>query len=313
MPVRILAILIAGLVLVLPASARADRASELAARGEELAKAGRLTEAIDTFKQADRIRPRASHACLIALAYFRRELWPQAEVYLDACRVRSGANDPLPEWFALAHQQLVERLATADVAAVEIRVEPVELAATASIGMSSFLPDERFAPQIVHLSPGTHVITATVEGHPAAQQTIEVKGRSKLTVRFDFAAAGGVSVLAPAPPTRRRSRVPWMVTAIGGAVVVAGAGFHVFAFKPVRDRLIDATDDTPDPALYDANEGSFETRRAVTIALYGLGAAAVITGLVLRAGRYGDEPDRAARITLGATDGGAVVGVEWSR
>jgi hypothetical protein len=312
--VRILAILIAGVVLVQTTSATADRASDLAAQGEALAKEGRLTEAIAAFKQADQLRPRATHACLIALAYIRRELWPQSEVYLDACRVRSGATDPLPDWFALAHQQLVERLATADVAAVEIRVEPGALAATAAIGISSFLPDEKFAPQTVHLPRGTHTISAAVPGHDPQQQTVVIDGTTPRTVVFDFTAGKPITDPLPPPELRPPSRVvPWTLTAIGGAVLAGGVAYHVFAFKPVRDRLIDATDSTPDPALYDANEGTFDTRRKVTIALYAVGAVTLITGLVLRATVYDAPAERAPRLTYDAVRGGAIVGVEWRR
>lgn len=304
----------AGLVLAVAVSspAHADRATQLVARGEQLAKDGQLDAAIVAFKDAERARSRASHACLIALAYIRLQRWPQAEIYLDACRVRSSAKDPLPKWFALAHQQLVEQLDTADVAAVEIRIEPVALADTAAIGVSTFAPDEQFAPQTIHLPRGKHVITATVEGNRQAQQTIEVTGTSRLTVAFDFRTDAGVAVIVPARPVQPKRRVvPWTVTASGGVVLAAAAAYHLFAFKPVRDKLIDATDDTPDPALYDEYEGKFDTRRTVTIALYGVGAAALITGLVLLATTDADE--RPARLTYDATHGGAIVGLEWSR
>jgi hypothetical protein len=62
-------------VLVASSTARAElTAVELEARGEALAKTGRYGEAIEAFKAADHIQPRASHACLIALAYARRDL-----------------------------------------------------------------------------------------------------------------------------------------------------------------------------------------------------------------------------------------------
>ena len=74
-------------------------------------------------------------------------------------------------------------------------------------------------------------------------------------------------MIVPARPVHPKRRiVPWTVTASGGVVLVAAAAYHLFAFKPVRDKLIDATDDTPDPALYDEYEGKFETRRTVTVA-----------------------------------------------
>src|SRR5688572_8864518 len=102
--VRILAIVVAGL-LAASGLAAADDREELQAKGEQLAKDGRFVEAIDAFKAADLIQPRASHACLIALAYTRRELWPQAELFLSVCHHRAKGGDPLPEWVPLAEQQ----------------------------------------------------------------------------------------------------------------------------------------------------------------------------------------------------------------
>src|SRR5690242_5920614 len=70
--VRFHAIVVAGLWCALPAPVHAETPAELQAKGEQLAKDGRFSEAIDAFKAADRIERRASHACLIALAYTRR-------------------------------------------------------------------------------------------------------------------------------------------------------------------------------------------------------------------------------------------------
>ena len=53
--------------------AHAESPADLQARGEDQARQGHYTEAIDSFKAADRLEPSAAHACLIALAYVRRE------------------------------------------------------------------------------------------------------------------------------------------------------------------------------------------------------------------------------------------------
>jgi hypothetical protein len=291
------------------------------ARGERLAKAGRLTEAIEAFKTADRIEPRARHACLIALAYIRRELWSQAEVFLAACRDRADPQNPLPDWFDLAERELRERLATSEVAPVVVRVEPASAAIDAQVAISSFAPDERFAPRTIHLPVGTHLITATHAGREVRKEVVVVN-RVPREVVLDFTASAptGASTQAlrgePVPArsrSRSRSRwVPQVITAVGGALVVAGAGYHVFAFKPTRDDLADAADD-PDPAAYNRLEDRFDSRRRATLALYGVGAAAVITGLALRMTVYRDRPEDAVRVSAGVVDGGGVVGLEWQR
>src|SRR4051812_16006045 len=98
--VRALAFVVA--LVVGAAAVAAETPAELSARGEQLAKEGRFSEAITAFKAADAVEPRAKHACLIALAYTRRELWPQAEIFLDLCRTRATATDPVPDWVPLA-------------------------------------------------------------------------------------------------------------------------------------------------------------------------------------------------------------------
>jgi len=153
---------------------------ELRARGEQLAKDGHYSEAIDAFKAADRVERRASHACLIALVYTRRELWPQAELWLAQCQARANASDALPEWVPQLTTLLAERLEHVDVAPIDIVVEPRD--ANAAITVSSFAPDEVFAPRSIHLPPGRHTIRASAPGYRSAQQDIEVVGRTPLRV-----------------------------------------------------------------------------------------------------------------------------------
>src|SRR4051812_38168470 len=115
--------LVVAATLALHGSARADEADDLATQGEELARRAEYAQAIEKFKAADRARPRALHACMIGLAYLRRQLWPQAEVFLARCRKRAVGTDTLPEWMADAEAQLTTQLASAPVTAVEIIVK----------------------------------------------------------------------------------------------------------------------------------------------------------------------------------------------
>jgi hypothetical protein len=316
--VRTLAVAIAGVCLLAPLRAHGETASELVTRGEQLAKEGRLSDAIDAFKQADRIEPKARHACLIALAYTRRELWPQAEIFLTLCHDRAGAGDPLPDWVPLADRQLAERLATAKVAEVEIRVEPGDL--KAHVVVSSFAPDETFEPRTIHLNLGRHLITATADGREPVQETVQITDTSprKVVIKFPApkAARPDTEVVPPPqqPHPRQRSRVvPWTMIVTGLAIAAGGGAYHVLAFKPARDKLVDATDATPDPALYDRNSKDFDNKRNLTIALYGTGAAIALIGVVLRGTVYRTRPESSVRVSSQLVDGGAVVGLEWQR
>ncbi|MDX2093529.1 MAG: hypothetical protein SFX73_37135 [Kofleriaceae bacterium] len=199
---------------------RADPAQDLAARGEALARDGRLTEAIDAFKQADRLAPRASHACLIALAYIRRELWTQADLFLARCRERASGRDPAPDWLPLAEQQLRKASAAAQLAPIDVRVEPTSV--HAAIAISSFSLDEQFGPRKLQLPRGHHVLVATAPDRAPVRRIVEVTDASvqRVVLRFD----------EPATPL-----APQLLAGIGGATLATGLGYHVFVREPRRN------------------------------------------------------------------------------
>lgn len=295
----------------MPLVALADSAEELRARGEQLAKDGRYTEAVDAFKAAERIEPRARHSCLIALAYTRRELWPQAEIFLDQCEARATPADPLPEWVPMAKQQLAQRLATVNVAPITIEVEPPGVAV--KLAVSSFAPDELFTPRTIHLPPGRHVVIATAKGFNDSQKTIEVTDKgpqhvviTMLPIGSDQGSANGH---LPPPPRPAPSKVPYMVMGAGGGVVVVGALAHVLWFRKAREELASA----PTREIYDQRTKRFETSRNVTIALYGVGAATLVTGLILKATVF-KAKESSVQVAVTPTDGGgAMVSATWGR
>jgi hypothetical protein len=309
--VRFLAIAVAGLCSIVPVVASAESGEEFRARGEQLAKDGRYTEAIDAFKAAERVEPRARHACLIALAYTRRELWPQAEIWLEQCETRATPSDPVPEWVPMAKQQLVERLAAVNVAAVEIKVVPAGV--DVKLAVSSFAPDEVFGPRTIHLPPGNHVITATAASYNDAQKTIVVTDKSPQTVTITLLPVekpiigGGKLTGGPQPPA---SKVPVAVMGVGGGLILVGAGLHVFWFKPARDKLTDAETQ----AQYDSADdtGQFEKRRNITMAVYGIGAATLLTGVILKLTVF-KQKEAPVQVSVTPQDGGGMVNVGFSR
>lgn len=256
------------LVLLASSTARADDADDLVTSGEALAKRGEYSRAIEAFKQADARRPRALHACLIALSYTRRELWAQAEVALASCHARAGGGDPLPPWVNELDQTLATKLAAVDVAPISIRVEPPSLSAMASISISSFSPDETFAPRVVHLAPGMYTVTATVPGRGRVASTIAVVDRAPQTVMLWFGQR---------PP----SKVPWILAGAGGLLVAGGLAYDLLAVQPVRSRLEDAGADV-DAVAWARHSRTFDRRRAVAIGLFAGGAVAVGVGVALR-------------------------------
>jgi hypothetical protein len=303
-------------IVALARPALADDVDDLVAKGEALAKASEFTSAIEAFKAADTLRPRAKHACLIGLVYTRRELWPQAELFFARCRARATADDPLPKWIDGAQQQLVTKLTAAGAAPVTIVVAPQ--AAHAHITVSSFAPDEVFEPQTIHLAQGRHTIDATADGYAAVSREVVVTTSEPQTISitlrstFDIAAAAAAVIHAPPvavpPPALPRSSVPTIVVFGGVALGLAGGAFQLFVYKPAHDRLVSA----PDETIYNDRIASFKDRRDITIGLYVGATVAVATGVVLRYTVFGG---RESPVAVGAMvdSGGGIVSLAWSR
>lgn len=290
-----------------PAPPPMDQAEILSAQGEQLAKQGEYSRAIDAFKQADAITPRARYACLVGLVYTRRELWSQAELFFARCHDRATETDPVPDWLAEAERQLTAKLAEVDAAAVDIRVEPTDAAATLTI--ASFPPDESFAPRVIHLAVGTHSITATADGYEPTTQPIEVKGRDPMTVTITLHKPGEL-VTPPVPVVHRKHKnvAKYLWIGSGGAAAI-GVVFHVLASRE-RSELSAALRDN-DVAHYDDHSGKFDTYRAITFAAYGAAVTGAAIGLVLHLTRERDDESP----TVGGwfTGGAGFVGVEWSQ
>ena len=293
-------------ILLAGRTAHADRVDDLVSRGEALAQDHDYTRAIDAFKQADQLRQRATHACMIGLAYMRRELWPQAELFLALCEKRAVPGDQPPAWIDEAEHQLAAKLSAAGIPAITIAVVPSN--ADARLTVSSFAPDEQFAPQTIHLAPGKHVIEVTASGFRPARQEIEVRPAEPQAITFTLEPEPGTVVLAPHVRLSRDeppSLAPWLL--LGSGVVLGGiaAGYGIAELGPAHTRLEQAQT----RVAYDALEDDFSTTRWVTIGLAGAAAVAIATGLLLhpRLSRH------APAVTAQLSDRGAAIGLAWSR
>lgn len=298
--------------LCVATAARADGVDDLVAQGEALAKQSDYTRAIDAFKKADAIRPRAKHACLIGLVYTRRELWPEAELFFTLCRARATADDPLPPWIGDAEQQLAAKLAETGAAAVTIKVRPLD--ARVSISVSSFAPDEAFPPRTIHLARGRHVLEVSAPGYASVSREVVVETGDPQTVEIELQttqAAAEAAARARRPIVLReppRSNVPLYLALGGLALGLGGGAFDYFVVKPQYDKLSSA----PTDAVFDRSTGAYRTDRDVAVAMYAGAAAAVVTGVVLRFTVYAHaEPP--VRISGALDPRGAIVTIGWSR
>jgi len=309
--VRFPAAALAG-VCVVASSAYADpTAPELQAQGEALAKDGHYSEAIDAFKAADKIQPTATHACLIALAYTRRELWPQAEIWLAQCQVRANPQtDPLPDYAAAEKDQIDQRLSTANVAPVEIEVQPPD--AGAKVTVSSFAPDEQFSPRTIHLPPGIHQLIVSAPGYQDGHQLLDIKDKSPQHIVIKLLKPDQQKVLPPPPPAvgaKHADATPYYVLGAGGALALTGVALHLFYYKPNLDTL--TTDShMPTDTQYKADESAYDRSRVITIGVY-VGAAVVLgIGTYLKVSQKTTE---STTVGIVPTNGGGMVSLGWSR
>jgi hypothetical protein len=292
--------------LVLHASvARADEVDDLVAKGEELAKQSEFTQAIATFKQADAKRPRAAHACMIGLAYMRREAWPQAELFLALCEKRALPGDQPPDWIDEAEKQLAQKLSAAQIPAVTIDVTPANIGAHLTV--SSFAPDEVFDPQTIHLAPGKHVIEVTAPGYRSEQKEVVVEPAKPVHVTFEMQRDdAGVGSVEPAPPrTTRSSKVPWIVGGIGVALVATGGIYHATAVRSAYD----LADGAESRAAYDTYLADFTNKRNAALGFYATGTLTIAVAVVLRYTVFKDPP----LLTAQVGEHGAGILVGWRR
>jgi hypothetical protein len=281
--------------------------AQLEKQGEQLAKDGQFAEAIDAFKAADAERPTTELACLIGLAYGRRNLYAQAELFFDLCheRARSGkTGDPVPSWVAKVEAQFRERLESSRLARVTIKVKHGR---APKVVVSAFAPDETFAPRAIHLPPGRHTITVTDADGETAEKAIVVEGGEPQTVVLSLAGKEDVD-----PPEEPRSRAPSKLgrnlAFVGLGVMAAGLVVHATWYKGERDELQEASD-TGDVLRYDEHIDSYTNARYVTIGLYSAGAVAAIVGLALHLSRDDGEGD--AAVSVVPVRGGGVLAWEW--
>ncbi|NUN16341.1 MAG: hypothetical protein HUU55_22160 [Myxococcales bacterium] len=139
----------------------------------------------------------------------------------------------------------------------------------------------------IGLPAGQHQMVIIKDGYEAETATITVvAGQSKCMKVSLLAAAKTNSVLPESAPSAIPGYLPWVMVGSGVAVALGGAGLHAWAMDAADERNQYAS---PIPGLNDAERydkyvlahDQAEERAMAAYILYGIGAASVVTGIVL--------------------------------
>ena len=160
-------------LMLAPPSARAESADELVAQGQELAREGRIGDALARFRAADAAEPRAVHSCLIGLAYLRGAALGNAELSFAQCHSRAQ-TEPLPGWVAKEEQELAQQMTASRLGTVALTLDP----AIVALSVPALLDGARFPPaRTLRLPAGTHRIVGTTDDRRELTATVVVEPR----------------------------------------------------------------------------------------------------------------------------------------
>jgi tetratricopeptide (TPR) repeat protein len=251
------ACVLAALLLVLPAPARADddvaRAAQDFATGEAAYEAGDYRRAAEAFEAA--YRAKAHHA----------PLWNAARSWEKAGENVRAAN-LLERYLREAPADAPDRdNATATLADVQKRLGRLQIQ---KVGVTGVRVDGApFDEDVVYVAPGEHVATADAGGVPV-RKLVRVAAGDVLSVTL--------SPPPPEPPAPEKHGLsPWYVVA-GGALVATGLGFTIASgFDTVSKRDAFLADPTQ-PRLDEA----FHSQTRTNVLLATTGGIALVTAVL---------------------------------
>ena len=297
----VVTLILVGLAGVARADAEPEGPPDLITRALELARQGaaegnndKLAEAIGLFKQGYELNPNPVILCNIGQAYRIMGQLPRAHLMMSECMRRLPAVQPT----AVASFRPVLDELEAALPEKHVAVDVVSAPTGARLGASVFADDESVqAPAVIWLPEGVHTITASFPGFADSRQEVtitadDVAGHPRKSVKLELQPedTGGVDrIVEPEPepePSSSRRTVGWIAVAGGAALLAGGGVMHAIAYD-TRKELVAGLSGTD----YDETRKTFETQRAVTFSLYGVGAAAAVTGAVLLylSPRHGDR------------------------
>ncbi len=176
----------------------------------------------------------------------------------------------------------------------------------------------------IRVTPGAHLVVATLAGHDAYSGTIEIGAKQAIPVQIDLAPEHVRVVVQhrEAKFARRFARwIPWAVGAGGAALLLAGGTFDALAaddFATFDRRVAAQAGAMPSAVMLDDGLRSTATlERGIGVGLYVAGGAAIAAGIVLAivnqpryVGEAGATPTGPAAQAI-VRPGLVLVGLDW--
>jgi hypothetical protein len=268
------------------APSRESEANRLVAEGAALAQEGRHDDAIERFRAAERLLPRALHDCNLGLTYSMAGRLPEAHALLARCVAR--ATEALPTWVDTERRRILTELS-----AGRYRSIIVTTSVPATVTIAPLLPDDTFAaPLTAWLGEGHWTLTAAAAGHRSEVRRVHVDGPGSERLHITLVPASVVSLELRPPeleaPFASRAMpfvlpapdyVPgWSVLTSGLVAVAVGAVFHGLATTSA-DAIASRSYRTEADASDDLDV--FGAQRATAITSYSLGSVLLLTGIGL--------------------------------
>jgi tetratricopeptide (TPR) repeat protein len=258
---------------------------------------GRFRDAVELFKEADRLAPSPRLSFNIAKVYERMgDNRGALAAYRDYLRRLPGAENGADVSRRVA--ELEQSLVVLGVQ--QLRVSSTPEGATLWIDQVS----RGVTPWVGELAPGRHALTVRASGYRDAQLDFELPARQAIDVDVPLASTGGDAALAPevgapplprpasggSPPTRRPATsspppsvsaegIPapsvWTWTIWGGsALALAGAG----VFEIARGSAEEDARRTPYQIEYRDRFHAMQHRQTAARVCLGVGIAGVLAG-----------------------------------
>jgi tetratricopeptide (TPR) repeat protein len=295
-----------------PSSASARHAAqETYKRGASAYSSGQYTEAIDLFRQADRLSPSAALSFNIARAYEKigdgpstlawyRDYLRRSPRSPDAAEV-GRSIDRLEAELAQKGVQQVTVLSTPNGATIVMDEQPVGV-----------------TPWTGELAPGSHGVSIRLRGYADVERTFVLSSADAMDINValqpesaspsasSLASSGGVPSMPSDTEPSRRSRAArtWGIVSLSaGAAALGGA----FAFEMMRRSSADDAKNEGEQLRAAQHLEDAESQATTARILAGAGAALAVTGgilLIVDAGKgSSSSAGLGPRMGLGCTGG----------